>query len=285
VAEVSSVNSVKPVQETWKTGEADSESKRADAMSAGNTQEETKDSYVPATSSDETDDYTKKINNTDAKKPAVKEDKKEDSDNESGEITGKKELTDKEKNLVKKLAKIDDETRAHEAAHMAAGSGLVRGGASYTYEKGPDGKSYAVGGEVHIDISPEKDPEDTVLKMNRVRAAALAPADPSSTDRQVASKAAQIQAQARMEMSSQQSTNSSVVAGNSSSADTAAVSVTAQTVKSDENSSNKLMNEQATKTYNKNRNSEDEGLGANVDFTVSVPEFSSLKGTQHNSNS
>jgi hypothetical protein len=58
---------------------------------------------------------------------------------------------------------------------------------------------YAVGGEVKIDISPESTPEATIRKMQQVRKAALAPAQPSSTDRAVAAQATQIEAQARIE--------------------------------------------------------------------------------------
>jgi hypothetical protein len=59
---------------------------------------------------------------------------------------------------------------------------------------------YAVSGEVKIDTSPEKDPEATIRKMQKVRKAALAPAQPSATDRSVAAKASQIEAQARAEL-------------------------------------------------------------------------------------
>ena len=58
---------------------------------------------------------------------------------------------------------------------MAAGAGLVMGGANYQYQRGPDGKMYAVGGEVKIDTSREKDPKDTIDKMQQVKRAALAP--------------------------------------------------------------------------------------------------------------
>ena len=98
---------------------------------------------------------------------------------------------------VRALKQRDAEVKAHEQAHMAAGGGLVQGAASYTYEKGPDGGMYAVGGEVKIDTSPAKDPDQTITKMQQVRRAALAPAQPSSTDRSVAAQASQIEARAR----------------------------------------------------------------------------------------
>jgi hypothetical protein len=120
-------------------------------------------------------------------------------------IAGEIELTSEEKKQVENLKKIDQEVKAHESAHMAAGSGLVMGGASFEYQRGPDGKMYAVGGEVKIDTSRENDPEATIRKMQKVRRAALAPAQPSATDRSVAAQASQIEAQARTELSQQRS--------------------------------------------------------------------------------
>lgn len=110
-----------------------------------------------------------------------------------------KELSEAQKRQVDQLKKRDQEVRAHERAHIAAGGGLVQGGASYAFQKGPDGKSYAVGGEVKIDTSSEKDPDQTIRKMAQVRRAALAPAQPSGTDRAVAARATQNEIQARME--------------------------------------------------------------------------------------
>jgi hypothetical protein len=106
--------------------------------------------------------------------------------------------------VVSQLAQLksrDSEVRAHEAAHMAAGGRFVTGGASYTYQKGPDGGQYAVGGEVGIDTSsvPGR-PEETAQKMRTVRAAALAPSEPSSADLSVAAAAAQAEAEALAEI-------------------------------------------------------------------------------------
>ncbi len=122
---------------------------------------------------------------------------------DAGESTasGQKALDDQEQKQVADLKRRDREVRAHESAHMAAGSGLVRGGASFEYERGPDGKNYAVGGEVSIDSSAVAgDPEATLAKAQKIRAAALAPADPSGQDRRVAAQATQMAAEARMEM-------------------------------------------------------------------------------------
>ncbi|MGD9504805.1 MAG: putative metalloprotease CJM1_0395 family protein [Syntrophobacteraceae bacterium] len=100
--------------------------------------------------------------------------------------TDQVELSREAKDLVEKLKARDQEVRTHEQAHIAAGGGLT-GAASFTYEQGPDGNRYAVGGEVSIDMSAvSNDPQATIDKMRIVKRAALAPADPSSQDRSVA---------------------------------------------------------------------------------------------------
>lgn len=115
---------------------------------------------------------------------------------------GKEELTDGEKKQVQELKKIDREVRTHEQAHLAAAGGLARGGATFTYTKGPDGKRYVTGGEVSIEISPvEGNPKETIRRMQQVRKAALAPANPSSQDRSVAAQASREEAKARAELS------------------------------------------------------------------------------------
>lgn len=115
-------------------------------------------------------------------------------------------LTDEEQREVQELQKRDREVRAHEQAHIAAGGSYVRGGASFEYQTGPDGKRYAVGGEVSIDTSEvSDDPRATIRKMQVVRKAALAPANPSAQDRSVAAAASQKMAQARQELQKQRS--------------------------------------------------------------------------------
>ncbi len=105
---------------------------------------------------------------------------------------------------IRELADTDRKVRAHEAAHMAAGGQYVKGGATFQFQKGPDGKMYAVGGEVSIDTSPVKsDPQATIMKMEAVKRAAMAPAEPSGQDRSVASAASAAEAQARQELAAQ----------------------------------------------------------------------------------
>jgi hypothetical protein len=57
-----------------------------------------------------------------------------------------------------------------------------------------------VAGEVGIRISPGRTPEETIRIAARVRAAALAPADPSPQDRRVAAQATRMQMQAAREI-------------------------------------------------------------------------------------
>ena len=111
------------------------------------------------------------------------------------------ELTPEEQQQVDELKARDQEVRIHESAHMMAAGAYVTSGPSYTYQTGPDGKGYAVGGSVGIDTSPiEGDPEATIQKMQTVAAAALAPAEPSGQDLKVAAAARQAEAKARAEL-------------------------------------------------------------------------------------
>ena len=90
--------------------------------------------------------------------------------------------------------------RRHEEAHARVG-GEYAGQPSYEFQQGPDGKNYAVSGEVPIDVSPvADDPEATIEKMRIVKAAALAPAEPSGQDRKVAATADQESAKAQAEL-------------------------------------------------------------------------------------
>lgn len=98
-------------------------------------------------------------------------------------------MSPEEKAYLEALKARDREVREHEQAHANAG-GIYAGIPEYDYVTGPDGRPYAIGGEVDIDVSPvPEDPEATIEKMIVVKEAALAPREPSTTDRQVAAKA------------------------------------------------------------------------------------------------
>ncbi len=106
---------------------------------------------------------------------------------------------------VEDLKTKDAKVRAHEQAHVAAAGPYAKGSPHYEYVTGPDGKRYAVGGEVEIDTSPiPNDPDATVRKAETVKRAALAPADPSAQDRRVAAEADQMERQAQTEKSQEQ---------------------------------------------------------------------------------
>ncbi len=98
-------------------------------------------------------------------------------------------MSDAEQLLLRQLQQRDKEVREHEMAHVSAGGQYVTP-ANFSYESGPDGKQYAVGGEVGIDVSEIPDnPDATVVKMRIVERAAMAPRDPSGQDYAVASQA------------------------------------------------------------------------------------------------
>ena len=131
-------------------------------------------------------------------------------DNEARGARQESDLNADEKQQVEQLKSRDREVRAHEAAHKAAAGSLARGGASFEFENGPDGRRYAVGGEVSIDTSKVSgDPQATINKARTIRAAANAPAQPSGQDRSVAAQATQMETEARQEVAEEQRTDSS----------------------------------------------------------------------------
>ena len=109
------------------------------------------------------------------------------------------ELSLEEQRIVTELQAADTNVRAHEAAHMAAGGGLTSP-ASYTYERGPDNKMYAVAGEVGISTGEGNTPQESLNKAQTIRRAALAPADPSPQDLKVAAQAASMEMSARAQI-------------------------------------------------------------------------------------
>jgi len=110
---------------------------------------------------------------------------------------------------ISALQKRDQEVRTHESAHAAVG-GSVTGAPSFSFERGPDGKNYAVNGEVSVDLSPVSgDPRATIAKMQKVHAAALAPINPSSQDKRVAAAATKTIASAQSEILNSDSSPSS----------------------------------------------------------------------------
>lgn len=134
------------------------------------------------------DEDTKKEVKIGAEVPEIKE------ENSSGN------LTEEEKKQAEELKKRDQEVRQHEQAHIRASGGNNIGSPQYEYVTGPDGKRYAVGGEVKVDMSKEDTPEETLEKAREIERGALASDEPSPEDRKVAQEARQMQQEARQEI-------------------------------------------------------------------------------------
>ncbi len=117
---------------------------------------------------------------------------------------GSPELDPEQQRQVTALRARDAEVRAHEAAHAAV-AGSLAGAVRYTYQRGPDGALYAIGGEVPVRLSEGRTPEETLARARQVRAAALAPASPSGADRAVAAAAAALEARAQQELAASRS--------------------------------------------------------------------------------
>ncbi len=105
--------------------------------------------------------------------------------------------------VMDELQQADAGVRAHEAAHMAAAGAYASGGASYIYARGPDGRLYAVGGSVRVNLSPVPgDPEATIRKAKALIQAAYAVGQPSAADIRVAAEAYQMEMQAQRQIDS-----------------------------------------------------------------------------------
>ena len=132
-------------------------------------------------------------------KSSSQEAKEQSATNHHGEEQSRQQELEQAR-IISELQKRDKEVRAHESAHAAVG-GSVTGAPSLSYKTGPDGKRYAVEGEVSVDLSTVKgNPSATIAKMQKVHAAALAPVQPSVQDTRVASIATQKILQAQSEL-------------------------------------------------------------------------------------
>lgn len=131
-------------------------------------------------------------------------DVKPEADTVSGDAAVSPQQQAQQQQQITELASRDREVRNHEQAHAAVG-GSYAGAPTYSFKRGPDGQTYAVSGEVSIDVSPiPNDPAATLRKMELVQQAALAPAEPSAQDLRVAAQAQVLAAQARSELAAQQ---------------------------------------------------------------------------------
>lgn len=121
----------------------------------------------------------------------------------SSSIDASRSEEQQELEISRDLAERDREVRAHEQTHASVG-GKYASAPSYTYERGPDGRMYAVEGEVKIDTSPiPNDPQATLEKAEIIQRAALSVAEPSSADRAAAADARAMAIDARAEIMQQ----------------------------------------------------------------------------------
>jgi hypothetical protein len=112
------------------------------------------------------------------------------------------EKSQQEQAIIRELSARDREVRAHEQAHASVG-GQYTGAVSLTYQRGPNGVSYAVSGEVPISALSSGDAQSRLQAAEQIKRAALAPANPSAQDRQVAAQATQTATQARAEIATE----------------------------------------------------------------------------------
>ena len=132
----------------------------------------------------------------------------------SEESAGKEDARERqqeqaEQRQLESMKERDQEVRTHEQAHATIG-GQYAGSPQYDFQRGPDGQRYAIDGEVSIDVSTENTPQQTIRKMQQVRAAALAPAEPSPQDLQVAAEASRIAFEARSKLAEERKEASAV---------------------------------------------------------------------------
>ena len=119
-----------------------------------------------------------------------------ESDGEKPRAAGDASLDEADQSMLQELRSTDQKVRAHEQAHASAGGHNVR----YDYQTGPDGRQYAVGGTTDIEVyASSTDANGKLAQAAKMRAAALAPADPSAQDMNVAAKASRMEMDARRE--------------------------------------------------------------------------------------
>jgi len=80
----------------------------------------------------------------------------------------------------------------------------MTGAASYTYQQGPDGKMYAIGGEVSISMRTGSSPEETIANARQIMASAMAAGDPSPQDFSVAASARVMESKAQQQLAKEQ---------------------------------------------------------------------------------
>ncbi|MGB5866535.1 MAG: putative metalloprotease CJM1_0395 family protein [Arcobacteraceae bacterium] len=88
--------------------------------------------------------------------------------------------------VLEKFKNKDAQIRTHEQVHASIGH--TTSPISYSYQQGPDGKMYAVGGNVRMDTSIPDDPKAAAFKLDVLQKAASGPADTSGADNMIATQ-------------------------------------------------------------------------------------------------
>ena len=86
-------------------------------------------------------------------------------------------LSPEEQQAIARLARRDRAVRAYERAHVLIGGSLVQAYPTYTYQRGPDGDYYAIGGEMTLGLAADSVHRDFATDIQAMRAATSAPAD------------------------------------------------------------------------------------------------------------
>jgi len=104
-----------------------------------------------------------------------------DSSSPTGSSSSAANLDPAEKAVVSQLQARDSAVRQEEEAHAAA-AGPYGSAPQYTYQIGPDGNAYAIGGHVDVNVSVSGSAEDRDRALATLQNAALAPNAPSGAD-------------------------------------------------------------------------------------------------------
>ena len=92
------------------------------------------------------------------------------------------QLSPQDRAVVESLRQRDAQVRQEETAHAGV-AGSLAGPISYVYQRGPDGRQYAVGGSVPISAQAVTgNPDEARRQGGRIAAAALAATNPSAAD-------------------------------------------------------------------------------------------------------
>ena len=115
-----------------------------------------------------------------------------------GDPVSEANMSTEDKALLDRLRARDSMVRGHENAHVTAAGGQASGPVQYTYQTGPDGRQYAIGGSVNIAVvSSPADDDQAARQADTARRAAEAGGQTSLRDMQVSMRAAELSTRAR----------------------------------------------------------------------------------------